>query len=71
MNNQSEYDRGYIAGLTAAMKIAEAQEDYYEDKCDTWPEMQPNAVEGCKAVYWEIETAIEKHKTRQKRVRCA
>ena len=60
------YNDGFIDGLAAAMKIAEAQEDYYEDKCDTWPEMQPNAVEGCKAVYWEIETAIEKQKGSQK-----
>ena len=62
-SEQSNYNRGYLCGLAEAMKIAEKNEDYYEEKCsNVWPDMQPNAVEGCKSVYWEIEVAIEDNK---------
>ena len=54
-----EYRRGYEAGLEAAEMEAEKQEERYEKKCDTWPEMQPNAIDGIHAVIDAIRALKE------------
>ena len=51
---------GRDAGLEAAAKIADDKEDYWEIKCDTWPEMQPNAVAGCQSIAEAIRALITK-----------